>query len=268
MKDLGNRSSVHLSYKGAIRVQYKSLICLGSPLTPCQSGRILWQNYAETWTLVPFWRWALNSTLVTVVTMGGQICSATVVADGFSRFDFTGRGVLVIILMGTMIVPSEVTIIPQFLLFKGLGWLNTYLPLIAPSSFGGSAFTIFLLRQFFLTLPRDLDDAAEIDGAGTRRVLVQILVPRSKPALATMAIFALVSSWNDFFGPLIYLHTEDLLTVALGLYFFKSLPTPSGPVLMQLLMAAASMMTLPVVVVFFSMQRYFLQGIVLSGLKG
>jgi len=231
-------------------------------------SHILWQNYAETWTLVPFWRWVLNSGLVTAVTMAGQICSATVVAYGFARFDFKGRGVLFVILLGTMIVPSEVTIIPQFLLFKGLGWLNTYLPLIVPSYFGGGAFTIFLLRQFFLTLPRDLDDAAEIDGASTLRVLVEILVPLSKPALATIAIFAFVGSWNDFFGPLIYLNTEDLFTVALGLYFFKSLPTDSGPVLVQFLMAAAIMMTLPVIVVFFSLQRYFMQGIVMSGIKG
>ncbi len=231
-------------------------------------SRFLWENYATAWTMVPFERWMLNTVLVTALGMIGQICSASLVAYSFARFDYKGRDTLFVILLGTMIVPSEVTIIPQFLIFKGLGWLDTYLPLVVPSYFGGGAFTIFLLRQFFLTLPRELDDAAEIDGAGTLRILIQVLIPLSKPALAAIGIFSFVGHWNDFFGPLIYLNTKELFTISLGLRFFQQMPEQGGNVLMHLLMSASVIATVPVIVLFFSLQRYFIQGVVMSGIKG
>jgi multiple sugar transport system permease protein len=227
-----------------------------------------WENYVRTWTMVPFPRYVLNTAIVTCMAMVGQIVSASLVGYGFARFRFPGHNAMFVVLLGTMIMPNEVTTIPQFLLFKQLGWINTYLPLVVPSYFGASAFTIFLLRQFFLTLPRDLDDAATIDGAGTLRVLVQILLPLSKPALATVAILAFVHNWSDFFHPLIYLESRELYTVSLGLNYFRSAPTEAGPPMAHLLLAATVITTLPVIVVFFSLQRYFVQGIVMSGIKG
>src|SRR5262249_47505643 len=162
-------------------------------------GQLLWQNYVQAWTLVPFTTYLLNTTSVTLTAMVGQIGSACLVAYGFARFRFPGPESLFIVLLATMIVPVEVTIIPSFPLFKALDWVDTWLPLIVPNYFGGGAFTIFLLRQFFLTLPRELDEAARIDGAGSFRILWQLLLPLMGPALATVAIFSFIFHWNEFF---------------------------------------------------------------------
>ena len=249
----------------------------GSLMTPAElyvvpprwiPSKLIWENYVTVWTMVPFPLYIRNTLIITALAMAGQLASCCLVAYGFARFRFPGRNVWFIILLGTMIMPSEVTTIPQFLLFKSLGWINTYLPLIVPSYLGGSAFTIFLLRQFFLTLPRDLDDAARIDGAGTLRILVQLLIPLSKPALATVAILSFIYHWNDFFTPLIYLSSDSLYTVSLGLNYFKSASTLAGPPMAHLLMGASIIVTIPVIVVFFRLQRYFVQGIVMSGIKG
>jgi len=230
-------------------------------------SKLLWVNYVTVWSMVPFALYIRNTLTITALSMAGQVASCSLVAYGFARFRFPGRNVLFIILLGTMIMPSEVLTIPQFLLFKRLGWINTFLPLIVPSYFGVSAFTIFLLRQFFLTLPRDLDEAARIDGASTLRVLMQLLLPLSKPALATVAILGLIYHWNDFFMPLIYLSSDRLYTVALGLNYFRSVSTEAGPPMAHLLMGASIIVTVPVIVVFFTLQRYFVQGIVMSGIK-
>jgi ABC-type glycerol-3-phosphate transport system permease component len=249
----------------------------GSLMTPAElyvvpprwiPSRLIWENYAEIWSLVPFTLYIRNTLTITLLAMAGQLASASLVAYGFARFRFTGRNIIFILLLGTMAVPSEVTTIPQFLLFKSLGWTNTFLPLIVPSYLGGGAFSVFLLRQFFLTLPRDLDDAATIDGAGTLRILLQLLLPLSKPALATVAILSFVYHWNDFFTPLIYLDSRELYTVSLGLNYFKAEPTQGGPPMAHLLMGASIIVTIPVIMVFFSLQRYFVQGIVMSGIKG
>jgi ABC-type glycerol-3-phosphate transport system permease component len=228
---------------------------------------LLWENYAKVWSMLPWPRYVRNTLIITVVAMAGQIVSCSLVAYGFARFRFPGRNLFFIILLGTMIMPGEVTTIPQFLLFKGLGWTNSFLPLLVPSFFGVSAFTIFLLRQFFLTLPRDLDDAARIDGAGTLRILLQLLLPLSKPALATVAILGFIHHWNDFFMPLIYLSSDSLYTVALGLNYFRSVSTEAGPPMAHLLMGASIIVTIPIILVFFSLQRYFVQGIVMTGIK-
>jgi ABC-type glycerol-3-phosphate transport system permease component len=168
-----------------------------------------------------------------------------------------------------MIIPVEVTIIPSFLLYKFLSWLDTWLPLIVPSYFG-SAFYIFLMRQFFLTLPREMDEAAQLDGAGSLRILWQILLPLMRPAMATTAIFSFIGHWNDFFLPLVYLSRQELFTLSLGLRYFQKLPTQGtgGPPAEHYLMAVSVLMTLPIVVLFFALQRYFIQGIVMSGIKG
>ena len=227
-----------------------------------------WSNYWTAWTMVPFGRFVLNTTIITFTAMAGQIGSATIVAYGFARFRFPGKNTLFLLLLGTFIMPVEVTIIPQFIVFKQINWVNTWLPLIVPNYFGGGAFSIFLLRQFFMTLPRELDDAAKIDGATSLGVLWRILIPLAVPALLTVAIFAFVFHWNDFFFPLIYLSALEKYTVSLGLRYFQQIPTGGGGVLAQFLMAASMTVAIPVVVLFLVLQRYFIRGIVMSGIKG
>lgn len=227
-----------------------------------------WWNYIDAWTQAPFALFFQNTLIITVLAMFGQIVSSCLVAYGFSRFEFPGRDALFMLVIGTLILPTEVTIIPTFLGFKAVGWLDTWWPLILPAYFGGGAFSIFLFRQFFLTLPRALDEAAEIDGANSLRVLWSIILPLSKPAIATLAIFSFLGHWNDFFGPLIYLSTTDKFTISLGLRFYQQVATAGGPAREHLLMAAAFTATLPIVIIFFIFQRQFVQGIVLSGIKG
>jgi len=228
----------------------------------------LWTNYVQAWTQAPFGLFFTNTLIITLLAMTGQIASATLVAYGFARFRFPGRDALFLLVISTLILPEEAVIIPTFLMFKAVGWLDTWFPLIVPFYFGGGAFSIFLLRQFFLTLPRDMDEAAEIDGASSLRVLWAIVVPLSKPAMATLAIFSFIGNWNSFFQPLIYLNTTDKFTISLGLSYYQNVATAGGPATEQLLMAAACMATLPIIVIFFVFQRQFVQGIVLSGIKG
>ena len=172
------------------------------------------------------------------------------------------------ILLSTMMVPSAVLLIPQFIMFRHLGWTDTHLPLFVPHFFGagavGGAFNIFLLRQFFRTIPMELSDAARIDGCGEFRIFWQIILPLSKPALATIGIFTFMATWNDFLGPLIYLNSPEKLTAAVGLASFRGLYSTQW----HLLMAASTVMTLPMIVLFFAAQKYFVQGIVLTGIKG
>jgi multiple sugar transport system permease protein len=226
------------------------------------------QNYIDIWNVVPLALFFFNSVKVTGFALTGQLISATFVAYGFARFRFPLRDALFMLVISTILLPREIVIIPTFLLFKALGWLDTLLPLIVPSFFGGGAFFIFLLRQFFLTLPRELDEAAKIDGANSFQVLIHVLVPLARPALATAAIFAFLGHWNDFLEPLIYLNSSKNFTVALGLRYFQTLPNESQEPREQLLMAATLVVTLPVLIIFFAAQRYFVRGIVMSGIKG
>jgi multiple sugar transport system permease protein len=226
------------------------------------------QNYLDIWQVVPLGHFLWNSVQVTGLAMIGQLCSATLVAYGFSRFRFPGRDVLFLMVISTIMLPREVIYVPSFLLFKYLGWLDSLRPLIIPAYFGGGAFTIFLLRQFFLTLPRELDEAAKLDGANSFQILTRILVPLAKPALATVAIFAFQNYWNDFMEPLIYLNSPDTFTLAVGLRYFQTLPNEAQEPREQLLMAAALVTTAPILVIFFMAQKYFVQGIVMTGIKG
>lgn len=227
-----------------------------------------WSNYVEVWQVVPYGHFVLNSVTVAVLGVIGQVGTATIVAYGFARFRFPGRDFLFLLTLGTLILPAEVLLIPTFLLFKYLGWLNTLAPLIVPYYFGGGAFFIFLLRQFFLSLPRDFDEAAKIDGAGPLKILWSVLVPLAKPALATAAILSFLARWNEFLQPVIYLNSPERLTLAVGISYFKLEGSVGGKPLTQLLMAAALMMALPCIVLFFVGQRYFVQGVTLSGIKG
>ncbi|MCB0121630.1 MAG: carbohydrate ABC transporter permease [Caldilineaceae bacterium] len=227
-----------------------------------------WQNYARVLEKVPFLLWTWNSIFVVTIATIGSVVSASIVAYSFARFEYPGRDVVFVITLGTMMLPAQVTLIPQFILFNELGWINTLYPLWVPYIFGGGAFNIFLLRQFIRSLPRELDEAALIDGASYARILWTILLPLTKPALATVAVISFINHWNDFVNPLIYLNSPEKFTLALGLNYFKSVPESSGLPLQHLLMAASVMIITPVLILFFAAQRYFVQGIVLSGLKG
>jgi multiple sugar transport system permease protein len=229
---------------------------------------VQWQNYYQAWTSIQFGIFFKNSLIVVVLTVLGGSTSAFVVAYGFARFRFPYRNALFTLCLATMILPPEVTIIPLFLTFKQVGWLDSLKPLIVPSFFGGGAFAIFLLRQFILTLPFELDEAAMIDGASRLRILTSVLVPNSKPALATVGIFTFIGHWNDFFAPLIFINTPENFTLPLGLYSLKTYAGDPGEPKDHLLMAGSVIATLPIIVVFFLAQRYFIQGIVTTGLKG
>ena len=227
-----------------------------------------WQNYVDVFTIAPFARFLFNSVVVTTLAVFGQTLSAAAVAYGFSRFRFPGRDAVFMIVLATMMLPWHVTIVPSFLLFREIGWLNSFLPLIVPSFLGGGAFYIFLLRQFFLTIPRDLDEAAYMDGASSLHVFWSIILPLSKTALATAAIFAFIEHWNEFIGPLIFLNSERLYTVSIGLRYFIATPFSGDEPREAILMAASLIVALPPLILFFAAQKYFVQGIATTGSKG
>ncbi|MFN8491438.1 MAG: carbohydrate ABC transporter permease [Caldilineaceae bacterium] len=223
-----------------------------------------WDNFSLAWTSGNFGLYFLNTTLITVLATLGQLITASMAAFGFARLRFPARDFLFGLLLATLMLPYVVTLIPTYILFKNLGWLDSFKPLIVPAYFGGGAFYIFLLRQFFKTLPPEIFEQAIIDGASSYRIYWQILLPLSKPALSTVAIFGFMQHWNDFLGPLIYLNSPEKFTLTLGLRRFMSLTE----VHFQEMMAMALLMTLPVLLVFFFFQQYFIQGVVMSGLKG
>ncbi len=222
-----------------------------------------WDNYREALTTLPFDRYMVNTAIITALTIVGHVVSCTLIAYAFARLRAPGRDFLFLLVLATMMLPYPVTMVPLYVLFKQLGWINTFLPLTVPAFFG-SAFYIFLLRQFFLTIPPDFEDAAIIDGANTLQILWRVILPLSMPAVATVAIFTFQAAWNDFLAPLIYLQKPELYTVTLGLQFFRSTYTTNW----AYLMAASLVTSLPVIVVFFLAQRYFIEGITLSGVKG
>jgi multiple sugar transport system permease protein len=221
-------------------------------------------NYSEVFEQIPFVRFYWNTILVTSLAVFGQILSASLVAFGFARLRFPGRDLLFLVLLSTIMIPYHVTLIPTFVLFRLLGWVDTYVPLILPYWLGGGAFYVFLLRQFYMRLPLELDDAARIDGASTFGIYARIILPQARPALGVVAVFTFLNHWNDFFNPLIYLNTTEKYTLALGINLFRSFNTTQW----NLLMAASVMVTLPCIVLYAFAQRYFIQGIVFTGLKG
>jgi ABC-type glycerol-3-phosphate transport system permease component len=230
------------------------------------------ENYTQILTDYPFGRWFLNSFFVTFMALLGTIISATLVAYGFARFRVPGRDIFFFVTLATIMLPVEVTLIPTYLLFKEFGWIDTYYPLIVPAWFGGGAFNIFLMRQFILGIPYDLDEAAKLDGASSWRILWQIIVPLCKPAIATMATLGFIGYWNDFLYPLIFLNSEEKYVVAVGLRYLQSAVTQGSGAVSRpqdhLLMGAALMVAAPCLILFFLGQRYFIQGIVTTGIKG
>ncbi|MBC7235203.1 MAG: carbohydrate ABC transporter permease [Chloroflexi bacterium] len=226
-----------------------------------------WGNFAEAWTSIQFGTFFKNSTIVTVLVLVGTLVSCTLVAYGFSRFRFPGREILFLICLSGMMMPVYVTIIPLFMLFRTIGWINTLKPLIVPSFFGG-AFGIFLLRQFFLSIPFELDESALLDGASRLTILTRILLPNCKPALAALAIFTFQGAWSNFLGALIFLDSVEKYTLPLGLWFLRTYADDPGKPKDHLMMAGSLIATIPILIVFASAQSYFIEGIVMSGIKG
>ena len=229
-------------------------------------AEVQWRNYTQLFTLVPFGRYLFNSVVVTAAVVAGQLLISAMAAYAFARLNFMGRDTLFLFYLATMMVPFQVTLIPLYLLVFQLGWINTYWGLIAPGL--SSAYGIFLLRQSFLTIPEDLSDAARIDGASEYGIFWRIFLPLNGPALATLGVFAFLGTWTDLIWPLLIVRDEKLRTLELGLaYFQSSIPQfvqPNWP----LLMSAAVVVMLPVIVIYLFTQRYFVEGISLSGVKG
>jgi len=227
-------------------------------------SEIQWRNYPDAIAAMGhFWRYAGNSLFLAIVTMIGTVTSSALAAYGFSRVEWKGRDNVFVILLATMMIPFPVVMVPLYGLFKSLGWIGTFKPLWVPAFLAG-AFSVFLLRQFFLTLPKDMAEAARIDGCNEFQIFWHIILPLSKPALLVVAIFQFMATWNDFLGPLIYLTEQKDFTLALGLQSFQS---QQGGTAWHQLMAASTLVVLPVIVLFFFTQRTFIEGIAATGSK-
>ncbi len=224
---------------------------------------VQWSNYFKALTYISFFRYLWNTVYISLMSIIGITFSCSLVAYSFARLRWPGRDATFLILLTTMMLPAQVIMIPVFLIFTKLGWVNTLKPLWVPA-FLGNAFFIFLLRQFFLTIPTDLEDAAKIDGCGYTTIFFRIMLPLIRPAIATVIIFQFMGAWNDFLNPLIYINDKELMTLSLGLESFFNLHSAEW----SKLMAASTMMTLPVVLLFFFAQKHFIQGITLTGIKG
>lgn len=259
---------------GALIMALPFLWLLSSSLKPEQEiflfppkwipNPVRFQNYVDALTYKPFGTYIANTLWIVFLNEVAIVGSASLCAYGFARISFPGRDFWFGVVLSTLMVPYFVMMIPQFVIFSRLGWTDSYLPLTVPFFFGGGAFNIFLLRQFFRTLPAELADAARIDGCAELGIYWRIFMPLAKPALATVAIFTFLNGWNDFIGPLLYINSPDKFTVAIGLATFRSIMRTRW----DLLMAASTAMIVPVLLLFFFAQRYFIEGIVLSGLKG
>lgn len=224
---------------------------------------VAWDNFGRVFEEVPFDRFILNTAFLVVMNIIGQLFAVTLVAYGFARLRFPGRSVLFLLMLSTLMIPYHVTLVPRFILFAKLGWVNTYLPLIVPA-FTGSSFLIFMVRQYMMSIPFDLDEAAYIDGATRFDVFWRIILPLSRPALVLVVVFTFVGTWNDFLQPLIYLNDPQLFTVSLGLSFFQGTRETNW----NLLMAGSLLATLPPLLLFFVAQRQLIGGISVEGLKG
>jgi multiple sugar transport system permease protein len=223
-----------------------------------------WGNYIEALRRAPLLTWLQNTAIITTLTIVGNVLSSSLVGFGFARLRFPGKNALFILLLSTMMLPEVVTLIPRFILFRAFGWVDTLLPMIVPAFFGGGAYNIFLTRQFLLTIPRDFDEAARIDGASNFTIWWRILLPLSAPVLIAITIFSFVYHWNDFLHPLIYLFSEEKKTLALGLRAFIN-PTDAS---WHISMAASMFIVVPILILFFIGQRYFIRGMVMTGIQG
>jgi multiple sugar transport system permease protein len=223
----------------------------------------MWSNYPQALSYFPFLQYAANTLRIALPVTLGTTASSALVAYGFSRLRWPGRDLVFYLVLATLMIPNWVTLVPLYIFFNKIGWVNTYRPLVIPAFFG-DPFSIFLLRQFFLRQPQDLVDAARVDGASHARIFAQIILPLSRPALAVVALFAFINSWTDFFNPLIYLSNPDKYTLQIGLFNFFAQHFVNWPGFM----AASVMVLAPVVVIFFLAQKTFIEGITFTGLRG
>lgn len=222
-----------------------------------------WSNYAKAMNYIPFWTYWNNTLLIAAASTAGVVLSCPIVAYSMARLQWAGRNMLFMVTVAVMMIPGQVTMVPLFLIFRELNWVGTPLPLIVPHFFG-VPFYIFLMRQFFMQIPKDLEDAARIDGASEWRIYWNIMLPLAMPAALTTGLFQFMASWTDFLGPLLYLKDQKQYTLSLGLQQFQSeLGTE-----WTMLMAVSVMMTLPIIILFFLLQKRFIQGISFSGVKG
>lgn len=217
-------------------------------------------NFKEAVTAIPFFEYLMNTICILIPVMIGTLCSCTFVAYGFSRFNFKYRNFWFMVLLSTMMLPSQITLIPTYLMWRAFGFVGTSIPLIVPAFFGGGAFNIFLMRQYMNQIPMDFDEAAYLDGCSRFGILIRIIVPMCKPVLTAITVFTFMGVWNDFNGPLIYLNDSSDFTLAVGLSFFKGMYTSEW----NLLMAATLLTILPVIIVFFAAQKYIIDGISMS----
>lgn len=222
--------------------------------------KIVWQNYLDTITAFPFWCYARNTLLITVLVVFGNVLSNSFIAYGFAKLDFPGKKLMFALVLSTMMIPGFVTMIPQYVLFSKIGWVGTYLPLIVPSFFV-NAFNIFLMRQFYLSINDELIEAAEIDGANHFYIWSRLMLPLTKPALITIAINSFNAAWNDFLGPLLYIQDQEKYTLQIGLQVFQNQATTQW----NYLMAGATLVLIPTILMFFFAQRYFIEGMDLTG---
>jgi multiple sugar transport system permease protein len=228
---------------------------------------IRWNNYPDAWNALPFNRFLINTLFMTILAMLAEIASAAIVAYGFARFRFPGRNVLFIILLSTMMLPGILTMIPKFIMWRELGRIDTFTPLTVGAWFAWGPSFIFLLRQFFMTIPRDIEEAATLDGANVIQIFSQIMLPLVKPALLAIAVLSFQGNWNNFEGALIYLNTLEKYPMVLGLQFFGASLSREAPQ-WHLMMAMATMMAAPILLLFFFAQRYFIEGLTVGAVKG
>ena len=226
---------------------------------------LLWANFPNAWNYqgMQFTQWLINTLTITIFVMIGVLVSSSLCAYGFARIKFPGRDFIFIAVLATIMLPGAVTLIPLFVLFNKIGWLDTLKPLIIPAYFGGGASNIFLTRQFFMSIPMELEEAAILDGASRFRIWWQICLPLSKPIIAVVAVFTFQGVWNDFYGPLIYLNSPEKFTLALGINFFKTLYATQIPYMM----AMSFLMVVPMIIIFFLAQKQMIRGVILSGIK-
>lgn len=224
---------------------------------------MLWSNYTDAMKAADFGRYAINTLTIVAGCLIGTLSTSSMAAYAFSRIKWKGRGFCFAMILTTMMLPGSVTLIPQFMIWRNLHMVDTYLPLILPSFFGGGAFNIFLLRQFFLGIPKELDEAARIDGAGPLQIFIRIILPLARSALVVVALFTFLNCWNDFFGPIIYLNTKEKFTLAVGLLQFRGDYSTKW----NLLMAGSTIVVAPCIAVYLFGQKYLIEGISLTGLK-
>ncbi|MFN3982647.1 MAG: carbohydrate ABC transporter permease [Caldilinea sp.] len=222
-----------------------------------------WQNYPASTQYIPFWQYMFNTLVICALTIIGTVISCSLIAYGFARVRWPGRNAVFIVYLSTIMLPAQVTMIPLYIVFRQIGWVGTMWPLVVPAFFGNALY-VFLLRQFFMTIPNELTDAARIDGANELGIFWRIMLPLLKPALATVALFTFVATYRDFLGPLIYLTEQNQWTISLGLKMFQNMYGAQW----QLMMAAATLTMIPTMILFFLTQRTFIEGIALTGIKG